>query len=84
MLQGFDWLIQRKVTADTAIPSAVTTYMASISTDHGNICTAIDNASDLDAYIALHNDTFKEDGTVEVVARVNRWTGDTNVKQYRR
>jgi hypothetical protein len=84
LLQGFDWLIQRKVTADTAIPSAVTTYMANIRTDHGNICTAIDNASDLDAFIALHNDTFKEDGTVDVVARVNRWTADTNVKQYRR
>lgn len=84
LLQGFDWLIQRKVTADTAIPSAVTTYMANIRTDHSDICTAIDNASDLDAFIALHNDTFKEDGTVDVVARVNRWTADTNVKQYRR
>ena len=84
LLQGFDWLIQRKVTADTAIPSAVVTYMANIRTDHSNICTAIDNASDLDAYIALHNDTFKEDGTVDVVARVNRWTSDSNVKQYRR
>ena len=84
LLQGFDWLIQRKVTAETAIPSAVVTYMASIRTDHGNICTAIDNASDLDAFIALHNDTYKEDGTVDVVARVNRWTDDKDVKQHRR
>ena len=84
LLQGFDWLIQRKVTADTAIPSAVTTYMANIRTDHSNICTAIDNASDLDAFIALHNDTFKEDGSVDVVARVNRWTDDSGVKAYRR
>ena len=83
-LQGFDWLIQRKVTANTAIPSAVVTYMAGIRTDHGNICTAIDGASNLDAFIALHNDTYNEDGTVNVVARVNRWTDDTNVKQYRR
>ncbi len=84
LLQRFDWLIQRKVTADTAIPSAVTTYMANIRTDHSNICTAIDNASDLDAFIALHNDTFKEDGSVDVVARVNRWTDDSGVKAYRR
>ena len=86
-LQGFDWLIQRKVTASTAIPSAVTTYMASIRTDHGNICTAIDGASDMTAFIALHNDTYKEvDGkqVVDVVARVNRWTTDANVKAYRR
>ena len=83
-LQGFDWLIQRKVTASTEIPSAVITYMASIRTDHSNICTAIDGASDMTAFIALHNDTYKEDGTVDVVARVNRWTADTNVKVYRR
>ena len=45
---------------------------------------AIDGASDLDAFIVLHNDTYKEDKTVDVVARVNRWTADTNVKAYRR
>jgi len=28
----------------------------------------------MDAFIALHNDTYKEDETVDVVARVNRWT----------
>ena len=84
LLKGFDWLIQRKVTADTAIPSDVLTYMASIRTDHKAICDAIDGASDLDAFIALHTDTFKGDGTVDVVARVNRWTTDANVKSYRR
>ena len=84
LLQEFDWLIQRKVTAETAIPSAVVTYMASIRTDHSNICTAIDGASDMTAFIALHTDTYKEDGTVDVVARVNRWTDDKDVKQHRR
>ena len=83
-LKGFGWLIQRKVTADTAIPSDVLTYMAAIRTDHKAICDAIDGASDLDAFIALHTDTFKGDGTVDVVARVNRWTTDANVKSYRR
>ena len=28
----------------------------------------------MDAFIALHTDTYKEDGTVDVIARVNRWT----------
>tara|TARA_R100000322_G_scaffold138725_2_gene94537 strand:+ start:581 stop:1267 length:687 start_codon:yes stop_codon:yes gene_type:complete len=82
--QGFNWLIQRKVTADTAIPSDVITYMAAIRTDHKAICDAIDGASDMNAFIALHTDTYKEDGTVDVVARVNRWTDDKDVKQYRR
>ena len=84
LLKDFDWLIQRKVTADTAIPSDVITYMAAIRTDHKAICDAIDGASDMDAFIVLHTDTYKEDGTIDVVARVNRWTDDKDVKQYRR
>jgi len=87
LLKDFDWLIQRKVTADTAIPSDVVTYMESIRTDHKAICDAIDGASDLDAFIALHTDTYKTvDGekVIDVVARVNRWTDDKDVKQYRR
>ena len=87
LLKDFDWLIQRKVTADTAIPSDVVTYMAAIRTDHKAICDAIDGASDMNAFIALHNDTYKEvDGkqVVDVVARVNRWTDDKDVKQHRR
>jgi len=82
--QGFNWLIQRKVTADTAIPSDVVTFMASIRTDHKAICDAIDGASDMDAFIVLHTNTYKGDGTIDVVARVNRWTDDKDVKQYRR
>jgi hypothetical protein len=87
LCQSFNWLIQRKVTADTAIPSDVLTYMANIRTDHKNICDAIDGASDMDAFIALHTNTYKEvDGeqVVDVVARVNRWTDDKDVKQHRR
>ena len=84
LLQGFSWLIERKVTADKSVPSDVVTYMAAIRKDCDDIQSALDGASDLDAFIALHNDTYKEDGTVDVVARVNRWTDDTNVKAYRR
>jgi len=83
-LQGFDWLIQRKVTAETAIPSAVTTYMAAIRTDHGNICTALDAAADMAAFIALHTTTYNADNTVNVIAKTQSWTSDANVKAYRR
>ena len=58
--------------------------MAAIRTDHGDICTAIDGANTMAKFIALHNDTYKADGTLDVVARVNRWTSDANVKAYRR
>ena len=87
LLKSFGWLVQRKVTADTAIPSDVLTYMAAIRTDHKAICDAIDGASDMNAFIALHNNTYKTvDGkqVVDVVARVERWTSDSSVRQYRR
>jgi len=83
-IKAFGWLIQRKVTANTAIPSAVTTYMAAIRTDHGSICTAIDGANTLTKFIALHTTTYKADGTVNVIAKTQSWTSDTNVKAYRR
>tara|TARA_R110002110_G_scaffold6041_1_gene30512 strand:- start:1432 stop:2064 length:633 start_codon:yes stop_codon:yes gene_type:complete len=83
-LKGFGWLIQRKVTASVAIPSAVTTYMAAIRTDHGNICTALDAAANMNAFIALHTTTYNEDRTVNVIAKTQSWTSDTNVKAYRR
>jgi hypothetical protein len=84
LLQGFDWLIQRKVTAEKAIPSAVVTYMAAIRTDHASIVAAIDAAANMNAFIALHTTTYNEDGTVNVIAKTQSWTSDTNVKAYRR
>ena len=84
LLKGFGWLIQRKVTADIAIPSAVLTYMAAIRTDHGSICTAIDGASTMTKFIALHTTTYNADETVNVLAKTQSWTSDTNVKAYRR
>ena len=83
-IKGFGWLVQRKVTADTAIPSDVTTYMAAVRTAHASICTAIDNASDLDAFIVLHTDELNEDGTLKTVRKVNDWPDDYGVKGYKR
>ena len=72
-----DWYIIRKADAGTAIPSNIQTWRNAIRTDATEIETAITNAADMDAFIALHNDTYKTvDGkqVVDVVARVNRWT----------
>ena len=69
-----DWYIIRKADAGTAIPSNIQTWRNAIRTDATEIETAITNAADMDAFIALHTDTYKADGTVDVVARVNRWT----------
>ena len=84
LLQGFDWLIQRKVTAEKAIPSVVLTYMAAIRTDHASIVAALDGAANMDAFIALHTSTYNEDFTVNVIAKTQSWTSDANVKSYRR
>ena len=74
LLSQTDWCIIRKADAGTAIPSNIQTWRNAIRTDATEIETAITNASDMNAFIALHTDTYKEDGTVDVVARVNRWT----------
>ena len=84
LLKGYGWLAERKVTADVDVPSDVLSFMAAIRTDHANILTAIDNASDMDAFIALHTNTFDENNEVDVVARVNRWTSDADANAYRR
>ena len=84
LCQGFNWLIQRKVTADTAIPSAVVTYMAAVRTAHASICTAIDNASDMNAFIALHENVYNSDGTLKTIAKVDDWPDDSGVKGHRR
>jgi hypothetical protein len=72
-----DWYIIRKADAGTAIPSNIQTWRNAIRSDATAIETAITNAADMDAFIALHTDTYKTvDGqqVVDVIARVNRWT----------
>ena len=76
-LSETDWYIIRKADAGTAIPSNIQTWRNAIRTDATEIETAITNAADMDAFIALHTDTYKTvDGqqVIDVVARVNRWT----------
>ena len=72
-----DWYIIRKADVGTAIPSNIQTWRNAIRTDATAIETAITNATDMNAFIALHTDTYKTvDGqqVVDVVARINRWT----------
>ena len=72
-----DWYIIRKADAGTAIPSNIQTWRNAIRADATEIETAITNAADMNAFIALHTDTYKTvDGqqVIDVVARVNRWT----------
>ena len=83
LIKRFGWLVQR-VTMDSSatIPSAVTTYCAAIRKDCDDICTAIDNASDMDSFKALYANELNSDGTIKTVNRINRWTTDTTVIDY--
>jgi len=88
LINRFNWLVERSIyDSSKSIPDAVKTYVAAIRTDCGEIETAIDGASDMTAFKLLYADTYKEvDGeqVVDVVARVNRWTDDYDVKSYTR
>ena len=86
LINRFNWLVERSIyDSSKTIPDAVKTYVAAIRTDCANIEKAIDDAKDMAAFKALHQDTYKVvDGidVVEVVARVNRWSDDYDVKAY--
>ena len=69
-----DWYIIRKADAGTAIPSNIQTWRNAIRADATRIETAITNAADMNAFIALHTTTYKEDGTVDQIATVQSWT----------
>ena len=73
-LSETDWYIIRKADVGTAIPSNTQTWRNAIRADATRIETAITNAADMDAFIALHVTTYKEDKTVDQIATVNSWT----------
>ena len=82
-ISRFNWLVERSIyDSSKAIPDAVKTYVAAIKTDCTEIETAIDNASDMTAFKALYQDTYNSDGSVNIVARINRWSDDYDVQQY--
>ena len=83
LIKRFNWLVERLAyDSSKTIPSAVGTYVGDIKTDCAAIEAAIDAASDMTAFKALYQDTYNSDGTVNVVARVNRWSDDYDVKEY--
>ena len=84
-ISRFNWLVERSIyDSSKTIPSAVSTYVASIRTDCAEIETAIDDASNLNEFKALYQDTYNDDGTTDTVARINRWTNENTVKEYLR
>ena len=83
-INGFDWLVQRKVTHDTDIPSDILTYIAAVRTAHASICTAIAACDTMTKYIAINTDEYNDNGTLKTVAKVNDWPDDYAVNGRRR
>jgi len=68
-----DWYVTRKAEKSTAIPSSVTTYRDAIRTKCGEIETALNNASDLTAFMKLFDNEINLDGSVKTIAKINDW-----------
>ena len=83
LISRFNWLVERSIyDSSKTIPDAVKSYVESIRADSDAIETAIKGATTMKKFKALYQDTYKEDGSVDTVARINRWTNDKTVKEY--
>tara|TARA_B100000519_G_scaffold179349_1_gene170173 strand:+ start:319 stop:918 length:600 start_codon:yes stop_codon:yes gene_type:complete len=73
LLQGSDWMAIRAAEGGTAVPSAVATYRAAVRTKSNSMETAIDDASDTAAMIALDTTTYHANGDINAVATLQDW-----------
>ena len=60
LLSATDWYTIREADGGTACPDNITTHRAAIRTKANAMCTAIDDASDVDALAALY--VYDDDG----------------------
>lgn len=74
LLAPTDWYVTRKAEDSTAtIPSNVTTYRAAVRTKSGQIETAITNAADHAAFMALFDTPVDSDGNPTGNAPIADW-----------
>lgn len=74
LLAPTDWqVIKAAEVSSYTVPSAITTYRAAVRTASNTIETAIDNASDIDAFIALYDVPVDSDGNPTGNAPINDW-----------
>ena len=62
LLSDTDWYVIREADGGTACPDNITTHRAAIRTKANDMCTAIDDASDVDALAALYEYSENDDG----------------------
>ena len=74
LLAPTDWhIVKAAEVSGYTVPSEITTYRAAVRTASNTIETAIDNAADLDAFIALFDVPVDSDGNPTGNAPINDW-----------
>ena len=73
LLKSSDWMAIRAAEGGTAVPSAAATYRAAVRTKSNSMETAITNAADMDAMIALDTNTHHANGAINTVATLQAW-----------
>jgi len=73
-LAPYDWQVIKATEVESySVPTTVTTYRAAVRTASNNIETAITNASDLAAFMALYDTPVDSDGKQTGNAPINDW-----------
>ena len=74
LLVVHDWQVIKATEVESySVPSTVTTYRAAVRTASNSIGTAITNASDLAAFMALYDTPVDSDGNPTGNAPINDW-----------
>jgi hypothetical protein len=85
LLSSTDWIVWRFVEDNTKkIPTKVSTYRANVRTKADEICTAIDGCTSMTKFKALFESTYKEDGSIDVIAKMNDFPSNKDIKEYER
>ena len=74
LLAPHDWQVIKATEVESySVPSTVTTYRAAVRTASNSIGTAITNAADLSAFMALYDTPVDSDGNQTGNAPINDW-----------
>ena len=74
LIAPYDWQVIKATEVDSySVPSTVTTYRAAVRTASNSIGTAITNASDLAAFMALYDTPVDSDGKPTGNAPIADW-----------
>ena len=85
LLAPTDLMVTRKVEdSSKTIPSAVSTYRASVRTEADKIVKAISDCDTLDKLKALFVTEYNKDGSIKTLATMQSLPSDENIEGYKR